>query len=80
MTTTAPDLDTSSLDNLFTIECGKCGQAAPVLKWTTRPISGELPRGHYQCPTPTCSYAFTRQHNPDRWGRPMVLVPIPPVL
>ena len=75
--------DTSDLDDLVRIYCGKCCEDAPLLRWRIRPVSGELPAGHFQCPTPGCCYAFKRVPNTDPWQpghRPMKLVPIEPVL
>ncbi len=41
------------------ISCGKCGHVAGFEAWTSAPVSGELPRGHFQCPK--CRYAFERK-------------------
>lgn len=43
----------------MTITCGECGQEAAIDAWTRTPVSGELPRGQYQCPR--CGYAFQRR-------------------
>ena len=44
----------------MTITCGKCGGSADIEKWTTRPVSGDLPRNVFQCPK--CNWAFERKH------------------
>lgn len=69
-----------SLDSLFTITCGACGATAPVLDWTAAPITGDLPRGTYQCPS--CHHAFKRQaaESPKPWEKDIQLKPVSPVL
>jgi rubredoxin len=41
-----------------TITCPKCEQASTLDAMTTRPITGDLPPGQFQCPK--CGYAFRR--------------------
>lgn len=65
------------LDELFTIQCGACGQSNPVFRFKVLPISGELPANEFQCPN--CSRAFARRPRKDRkpWDPFIELVPIP---
>lgn len=57
-----------SLDDSFTISCAVCGNASPLLEWTSTEIHGPLPHGTYQCPV--CSAAFRRQWNARKdYGR-----------
>ena len=56
-----------------TITCGACLSASDALAWCETPISGELPRGEYQCPK--CGYAFRREPSDNIW-KPITLVPI----
>ncbi|MBI5770792.1 MAG: hypothetical protein HZA93_23650 [Verrucomicrobia bacterium] len=73
---------TDSLDSLFVITCGKCGQPSPALAWSERPICGELPAGEFQCPR--CGDAWRREKRADPWVNdergfryaPIALVPI----
>jgi len=69
----------NSLDELFTITCGKCGKTSPAYRWKER-VAEELPDDEYQCPH--CADSFRREQNPDRtWlSRPVVLTPIDPRL
>ena len=56
----------NTLDDLFTITCCKCRQAAPVHRWRSTELLGELPAGEFQCPH--CRTAFVRRHIPKaRW-------------
>jgi DNA-directed RNA polymerase subunit RPC12/RpoP len=50
----------NTLDDVCTITCAKCGQAAPFYQWRETTISGPLPDGEYQCPH--CGVAFERRH------------------
>lgn len=73
---------TDTLDSLITITCGKCRGISPALAWSERPISGDLPRGEYQCPK--CGDAFRRERAAEasrfengKWiYSPINLVPI----
>ena len=40
------------------ITCGACGKTADLDAWTSRPISGDLPKDTFQCPH--CNQAFIR--------------------
>lgn len=58
----------NTFDALFKIQCGHCGQSAAVDAWCNRPVTGELPHGHYQCPN--CQRAFKRALNPAHASQP----------
>jgi phage terminase large subunit GpA-like protein len=69
-----------SIDTLFQITCGHCGMTSPIDNWVTRPITGPLPHGTYQCPH--CSCAFERRAKPNArsWERGIELAPVNPSL
>ncbi len=46
------------------ITCANCGKTADVDNWTTRPVTGELPRNRFQCPS--CNWAFERRHGAQK--------------
>lgn len=41
-----------------------CGHEADLNEFCRTPISGELPKGHYQCPS--CGYAWQRKESKPR--------------
>lgn len=68
-----------SIDETFTITCGRCGKASHYMAWRTTTLAGELPSGHYQCPI--CSVAFERRQSGNRWPyKEITLAPIQSVL
>lgn len=42
--------------------CGQCGHEADLSTFCTTPISGELPKGVYQCPA--CGLAIRKTFGP----------------
>lgn len=54
---------------MVTMTCGGCGHQDDLDEFCRTPISGELPRGVYQCPA--CRLAFQRIIGPAEvlpWG------------
>lgn len=47
------------IEDLVTIDCGKCLETNTLEDWTKRIVSGGLSAGIFQCPV--CNYAFTRE-------------------
>lgn len=62
--------NTSSLEGV--IRCGvpRCGHVAPFGAFCTRPVSGQLPPGTWQCPA--CGEAWRTVKSRDRLGRPVI--------
>lgn len=73
-----PEERTLALRNEPSITCGHCGETAAVDAWCSRPVTGDLPRAHYQCPA--CGIAFRRCLGIDparKWrGEQIILKPV----
>jgi len=52
-------------ESYLTITC-KCGHEADFMEFRTTPITGDLPKDHYQCPT--CRRAWKIEMTPARIG------------
>ena len=60
-------------DSMVAITC-PCGYAADYNDFTRSPVTGDLPRNHYQCPK--CRRAWTiRQTTPPRVGWSGMILP-----
>lgn len=67
---------TDSLDDLFTITCGRCQQSGPLSAWCNTPLMGALPVNEFQCPN--CGAAFRREPKQEwkPWQKLITLTPI----
>jgi len=60
--------------SLCNIECGTCGHSADFETFTGTPISGDLPRGQYQCPKCTAAWRIER-HGKAKIGWSGMIIP-----
>jgi hypothetical protein len=42
---------TTISESYVMLECGKCGHESDFMDFCSTPITGDLPRGTYQCPS-----------------------------
>lgn len=44
------------MSSYCTVTCGCCGNSDNIDRFTSTPVNGDLPKGHYQCPF--CGHAW----------------------
>lgn len=59
-------------DSMMTITC-RCGHEDDFMAFRSAPVTGELPRGRYQCPK--CRIAWTVTTGPPRVGWSGMVLP-----
>jgi len=38
------------MSSYCTVTCGRCGNSEDIDLFTSTPVAGDLPKGHFQCP------------------------------